>query len=107
MVSVDVKQHFNQLPQPTDATVEEKRNACTARRHPIIIPPKTTDYHSSSNSRHIIVKKEQREGQENLEWDGFIGSLARLLQSGSASHILIKDRLLHVSRTNYAPRFTR
>ena len=46
-------------------------------------------------SRHNIVNTDNEEGGwENLESEGVIGSLTRVLQSGSASHMSMKNKLL-------------
>ena len=86
-------------------------NNCTDQHHP---PddwrPQTTQTIWIHALRHILVNtdNEEIERQENIKWEGVIGSLTiSLLQSGSASHISIKGRLLDINRTNYASRFTR
>ena len=86
--------------------------------------------------------KQWRMGQENLKWDGAIGSLTRVMhksrhiivnmnneewdreisngmrplghwhiyiyvmQTGSASYVLVKNRLMDMSSFNYSPMFT-
>ena len=39
-------------------------------------------------------------------WDGVTRSLTHLIRSGSASHMLMKNRLLDASRTNYTLKYT-
>ena len=49
---------------------------------------KTTNNSTSLDSRTKTHHRTER--QENLEWEGVIGSQTRLLQAGSAFHISMK-----------------
>ena len=90
------------LPLPT----EEKRNTSMDWRHPT--------YHWSSQAieavwdsyvkTHHSQHRQQREGEENIEWERVIGSLTRLLQ---CFWLFDEKQLQDVSGNNYAPMFTR
>ena len=101
-----------------------------------------TDTCDAQIKTHHSQHKQWRMGQENLKWDGAIGSLTHVMhksrhiivnmnneewdreisngmrplghwhiyiyvmQTGSASYILVKNRLMDMSSFNYAPMFT-
>lgn len=79
------------------------------RSKPPHVQQKTTNYSSNLDSCIKMHHGQQRlckEGQEHCEWEGVTVSLTSLLQSSSASHIWMKNRLLNISRLNYAPGFS-